>query len=1322
MTTSDDEFDVNQVWEDVLVLSSYAYQALKNRRDGLYEELVAALRTYAGQLPVRHPLRPRVLEQLGLLLGHAHGHRGDPAALTEGISVIAEAVRATPSEDLLGLAQRRLTHGILLHGLHQRTDDPAHLDAAVDELSRVVNGWPEDQGTSDDYRLARTRFLSALTELSRVHSTPAVAVRAVSLLRQALDAHPNDAVLHARHARWVFAAFFEHSCGNLGVDRAVDSVRSTTVDAAGGAEAYVWILHHAALVSRLRHETSAPQQAPGEGHTESLDEALSFMDTALSLVTDEQSRSTCRREQGAIRLGLYWATGRREYLDRAVDDLEYVIEAGALPSVHLADCLQQLGDSLMARSLRHRDKPSLAGAAAAWQRALRSRLAPRQRASVELSLRQVLEHLHRDGAEHAATDASPARRSRSALSETDVLRDAVLSTPLGGESLQRRVLALLASLWHRLMSSGDHTRDDLQDAVTTARWALHLVPEGHPERADTAGKAADVLYRSAVGRNRRIELAEAADLYRCAAREVGSGDAERRDHLKQFVMTLSQLGLATADASWLTKAVEATREILASARPGSADGAEAAGALAELLVRRFYYTGDSTDLDEATIMLHTWSTKGPADLRIKLLNKLALAQQARARLHDNSPFDTFLALRARQQALRLGSESGTGGTARRFPLAERLKLGIAGTDETLAALRSLLPAVSPESEDELGYLELLVTNLRSVLAEDTSYADALDDVIQAREFLLEHSKEPTHSAARASEQATLALHLHRRFERTGDPRDRDRAHALTREAADNSLVPPEIRLWCAQLLGTWSAAEGDWPRAARAFRDAVGRLPHVLPRQVPREDLERGLANTHGLTAAAAAAALHCGDPSGALEALEQGRALLHTYAMQTRLELVSVATIDPRLAEDMRSVGERLGNATWNTPFSADSLSADERHRLAHRWDELVREARGLPGCAELFTPPRTSALLTSRAETSAGEAVVVPFVSPSRCEALVIRAGTLSTVPLPDLAEDALRERVIEFRETLPFANLNPQHEPSQVMAQAPLREVLEWLWHVVAGPVLDHLGFTDAPTVGRSRPRLWWVPTGMFSFLPLHAAGVSGAPGQSVLDRVVSSYSVTVRALRNAQRRPQPPAALGTGPRLLAIGTVGPDTASEVLSTPRMLRETREVAAHFHDAVVLEESEATVDAVTAALRYRSWAHFACHGRSSPHQPSASHLQLHDGVLDFARLTRQRLPDAEVAYLSACETASGGWVLADEGITLAAACQLAGFRHAVASMWEVLDSTSAETARLFYRHVAAQGDRRDPATALHHAQLILRNRHPLLPTRWAPYVHVGP
>ncbi|WP_443072420.1 CHAT domain-containing protein [Streptomyces sp. NBC_01485] len=59
----------------------------------------------------------------------------------------------------------------------------------------------------------------------------------------------------------------------------------------------------------------------------------------------------------------------------------------------------------------------------------------------------------------------------------------------------------------------------------------------------------------------------------------------------------------------------------------------------------------------------------------------------------------------------------------------------------------------------------------------------------------------------------------------------------------------------------------------------------------------------------------------------------------------------------------------------------------------------------------------------------------------------------------------------------------------------------------------------------PRVWWAPGGLLGQLPLHAVGyhtdsASDPRRRTVMDRVVSSYTPTVRALRYTRRHPPGP----------------------------------------------------------------------------------------------------------------------------------------------------------------------------------------------------------
>jgi CHAT domain-containing protein len=97
------------------------------------------------------------------------------------------------------------------------------------------------------------------------------------------------------------------------------------------------------------------------------------------------------------------------------------------------------------------------------------------------------------------------------------------------------------------------------------------------------------------------------------------------------------------------------------------------------------------------------------------------------------------------------------------------------------------------------------------------------------------------------------------------------------------------------------------------------------------------------------------------------------------------------------------------------------------------------------------------------------------------------------------------------------------------------------------------------------------------------------------------------------------------------------------------------------------ATIPAVLEALPRASVLHLACHGHQAQDEPLSSGFSLYDGRLTLERLMHMQLPKAQLAYLSACETASMDEYQPDEVINLAATMLFAGFKSVIATMWYV-------------------------------------------------------
>jgi CHAT domain-containing protein len=107
----------------------------------------------------------------------------------------------------------------------------------------------------------------------------------------------------------------------------------------------------------------------------------------------------------------------------------------------------------------------------------------------------------------------------------------------------------------------------------------------------------------------------------------------------------------------------------------------------------------------------------------------------------------------------------------------------------------------------------------------------------------------------------------------------------------------------------------------------------------------------------------------------------------------------------------------------------------------------------------------------------------------------------------------------------------------------------------------------------------------------------------------------------------------------------------------------------------------------------HFAGHGRSDLAEPSRSCLLLDDwktNPLTVGDLRDHRFQENGpfLGYLSACSTGvNEAAQLADEGIHLVSAFQLAGFRHVVGTLWEVSDKHCVDVATVLYETLRDEG-----------------------------------
>ncbi|MEO3778413.1 CHAT domain-containing protein [Micromonospora sp. B11E3] len=766
--------------------------------------------------------------------------------------------------------------------------------------------------------------------------------------------------------------------------------------------------------------------------------------------------------------------------------------------------------------------------------------------------------------------------------------------------------------------------------------------------------------------------------------------------------------------------------------------------LGPALMRRFETHGEAADLDEAVELLQeTLECPVPSPAhRVGDLTNLAAALINRF-LRDRTGADLDEAIAHSRRAVELTEPTDsrrvgyllTLGTAlvyrfehtgRRFDLDEAIELGqaalsAAGTADHAALARANLGnrlrqrfLVGHDPAD----IEAAVTHLRAaVAAQDNPQVrlnlalslrnrgagpggeDDLHDAVEQFRFVL--AVAPRRSPIRVTALLGLAQVL-------GDLGRAEEAVAVLDGVAESGAGRSFERMDALTTLAGLRAelaAEGraGWRDAARAYADAVQQLHLTVWRGLDAADRDRLVTRWPTVACDAAAAAVAAGLPQQAVELLDHGRSLWWGQVLDTRSDLSALRQAHPDLAERLTA----LRTESDRQAGSDEPGAAERRRRLAEDWDDTVAAVRARPGFARFLLPTPFAELAAAAADGP----VVLVNVSRHRCDALVLTGGDVRVVPLPELTAEQARERTHRYLDVV--ARVGTGGTSSGPREQV-LLAYLEWLWDVVAAPVLAAL---PAP----AGARLWWCPTGPLALAPLHAAGYhdpDDAPsGRSVLDRVVSSTTPTLRALRHARR----PSAVRAHRLLVAAYDERPGYVTGLPELPSAAREAQLLRARF-PATALTGPAATRARVMAALAGHSCAHFACHGETDAEGRAA--LFLADAPLTMGDIAHLDLDGAHLAVLSACHTAMGAADLPDEAGHLAAALQVAGFRHVVSTLWAIADDTAVAVTEDLYSGLAGPDGAVEPARsagALHAVVRKLREQDPYQPSRWAPFVHHG-
>ncbi|KAJ7867266.1 CHAT domain-containing protein [Mycena leptocephala] len=585
---------------------------------------------------------------------------------------------------------------------------------------------------------------------------------------------------------------------------------------------------------------------------------------------------------------------------------------------------------------------------------------------------------------------------------------------------------------------------------------------------------------------------------------------------------------------------------------------------------------------------------------------------------------------------------------------------------------------------------------------------------------------------------TLGDILFHRFGQSQNHNDLEEMILQYTAAALSSTGSAGVRIGAASR---WSlnAKAIQHPSLLEAYNVSLNLLPEIAWLGLSINDRHYEIRDAGLVVMDAASVAISSGQPEKAVEWLEQGRSIIWGQLLNLRTPGDALKEKFPELAKEFTILSTQLEESTTRqsdeqllNSVSLGSISsiAHRAHENAHKRDLLLKRIRELEGF-QRFLLPKIISELSPAAQKGP---VVFLNVSTSSCDALALLPGLADEVihvPLPELTPDHVKTLKQSFERLLPymgrgdFERLHGQREGGSAGLENDFSQILSDLWVRLVKPVLNALAIMT-PTKS-NLPRIWWCPTGTLTSLPVHAAGLYGkddAVGSKLSDFAVSSYTPSLAALIQGFRP-----ASHSEQGLLAVAQPSAIGQSHIPGTKDEIKRIQECARGKIPMCSLVEHEATVARVEEGMTKSSLVHFACHGIQDVDTPTESALLLAGSSrLTLKRTIQLSLPHADLAFLSACQTATGDKQLQEESVHLAAGMLLAGYRGVIATMWSIQDNDAPQVAADVYEHLfkTSPPDPTRAAEALHLAMINLRERTDSKGNktsffRWVPFIHLG-
>jgi hypothetical protein len=222
---------------------------------------------------------------------------------------------------------------------------------------------------------------------------------------------------------------------------------------------------------------------------------------------------------------------------------------------------------------------------------------------------------------------------------------------------------------------------------------------------------------------------------------------------------------------------------------------------------------------------------------------------------------------------------------------------------------------------------------------------------------------------------------------------------------------------------------------------------------------------------------------------------------MNLQMEFVALEAVDKEGAARLMQLGLAIERGTYDdlvrdSPLpSTDNpeVTSTKYRGLVEEWDLLIHKVRQLPTFENFLKPTQYSDLHCA----TAARPVIIINISCHHCDSLIVTVDhPVQHVPHPDISFQVIRKLV---------EDLQVAQQDTDTHFENHLQSTLQVLWMKIVSTIMDALSAMSLLMESGAKPHIWWCPTGLLTFLPIHAAGPYHKGGVSNISKtVVSLYT--------------------------------------------------------------------------------------------------------------------------------------------------------------------------------------------------------------------------